>query len=182
MNYNKNCAQEIRQVKVPQLALHPTGPRPRLKSPNCRYTTAGTPILSSRIITETNRTAFSTFFVVKVKIKKCEAFRDSVKLLGTNGIFQRKLLSLKGSHYCIVKFYFLRFRLWSIRYSGKVLNYGKDIIKMFYLFITTFCRKGANDTVFEAVRNSQIYTNFLRPYIFFFCRNQKFPDQKHSCS
>ena len=26
----------------------------------------------------------------------------SVKLLGTNGIFQRKLLSLKGSHYCII--------------------------------------------------------------------------------
>ena len=38
MNWNKNCAQEIRQVKVPQLALPPTGPRPRLKSPNCRYT------------------------------------------------------------------------------------------------------------------------------------------------
>ena len=54
MNLNKNCAQEIRQVKVPQLALHPTGtslkwhfpqlalpptgPRPVLKSPNCRYT------------------------------------------------------------------------------------------------------------------------------------------------
>ena len=36
-----------------------------------------------------------------MKIRKCEAFRDSVKLLGTNGIFQRKLLSLKGSHYCI---------------------------------------------------------------------------------
>ena len=50
----KKCAQEIRQVKVPQLALPPTGtspnwhipqlalpptgPRPRLKSPNCRYT------------------------------------------------------------------------------------------------------------------------------------------------
>ena len=38
MNKNKNCAQEIRQVKVPQLALPPTGPCPRLKSPNCRYT------------------------------------------------------------------------------------------------------------------------------------------------
>ena len=53
MNKNKNCAQEIRLVKVPQLALPPsgtsnnwhfpqlalplTGPRPRLKSPNCRY-------------------------------------------------------------------------------------------------------------------------------------------------
>ena len=53
MNKNKNCAQEIRQLKgpqlalppsgtspnwhLPQLALPPTGPRPRLKSPNCRY-------------------------------------------------------------------------------------------------------------------------------------------------
>ena len=25
MNWNKNCAQEIRQVKVPQLVLPPTG-------------------------------------------------------------------------------------------------------------------------------------------------------------
>ena len=39
-----------------------------------------------------------------MKIRKCEAFRDSVKLLGTNGIFQRKLLSLKASHYCINHF------------------------------------------------------------------------------
>ena len=38
MNKNKNCAKEIQQVKVPQLALPPTGPRLRLKSPNCRYT------------------------------------------------------------------------------------------------------------------------------------------------
>ena len=38
MNKNKNCAQEIRQVKFLQLALPPTGPRSRLKSPNCRYT------------------------------------------------------------------------------------------------------------------------------------------------
>ena len=37
MNQNKNCAQEIRQVKVPQLALPPTGPRLWLKPPNCRY-------------------------------------------------------------------------------------------------------------------------------------------------
>ena len=28
MNLNKNCVQEIRQVKVPQLALPPSGPRP----------------------------------------------------------------------------------------------------------------------------------------------------------
>ena len=31
MNENKNCAQEIWEVKVPQLALPPTGPRLRLK-------------------------------------------------------------------------------------------------------------------------------------------------------
>ena len=66
MNWNKNCAKEIRQVKVPQLALlptdtspncnfpnwhfpqlelPPTGPRLALKSLNCRYTTilAATP-------------------------------------------------------------------------------------------------------------------------------------------
>ena len=43
MNENKNCAQEIRQVKVPQLAPPSTGtspnwPSPRAKSSNCRYT------------------------------------------------------------------------------------------------------------------------------------------------
>ena len=38
MNKNKNCAKEIWQVKVPQLALPPTGPRLRLNPP-----TAGTP-------------------------------------------------------------------------------------------------------------------------------------------
>ena len=43
MNKNKNCAQEIRQVEVPQLALPPNGtsptsPRLRLQSSNCRYT------------------------------------------------------------------------------------------------------------------------------------------------
>ena len=41
MNSNKNCAQEIRQVKVPQLTptqvtLPPTGIRPRLKFPTAR--------------------------------------------------------------------------------------------------------------------------------------------------
>ena len=40
----------------------------------------------------------------KTKIRKCEAFRDGVKLLGTNDIFQKKLLSLKGSHYSTVYF------------------------------------------------------------------------------
>ena len=38
MNYNKNYALEIRQVKVAQLALPPTGPRLELKSPDCLYT------------------------------------------------------------------------------------------------------------------------------------------------
>ena len=33
MNKKKNCAQEIRQVKVPQLALSQTGPCPRLNPP-----------------------------------------------------------------------------------------------------------------------------------------------------
>ena len=37
----------------------------------------------------------------KVKIRKCEALRDGLKLIGTNGIFQKKLLSLKVLHYCI---------------------------------------------------------------------------------
>ena len=41
MNKNKNCAKEIRQVKVPnwhipKVALLPTGTRLGLKSPNCR--------------------------------------------------------------------------------------------------------------------------------------------------
>ena len=38
MNYNKNCAREIPEVKVPQLALPSTGLRLRLKFLNCRYT------------------------------------------------------------------------------------------------------------------------------------------------
>ena len=38
----------------------------------------------------------------KVKIRKCEAFRASVNFLGTNGIFQKKLLFLKSLHYCTV--------------------------------------------------------------------------------
>ena len=39
-------------------------------------------IFSSKIITETNKmTNFRHFLVIKVKIKKCEAFRDGVKLL-----------------------------------------------------------------------------------------------------
>ena len=37
----KKFALEIRQVKVPQQALPPIGPRLRLKSPNCRYTEQG---------------------------------------------------------------------------------------------------------------------------------------------
>ena len=33
MNTNKNCAQEIRPVKVPQLAISPNWPLPRAKIP-----------------------------------------------------------------------------------------------------------------------------------------------------
>ena len=38
--------------------------------------------------------------MIKVKIRKCKAFRDSVNFLGTNSIFQKKLLSLKSLHDC----------------------------------------------------------------------------------
>ena len=81
MNRNKNCAQELRQVKIPQLALPqtgtspnlhfpqlalpPTGPRPRLKFPNCRYTIY---LLSERISFETRKWIYYRSWYSEIKI------------------------------------------------------------------------------------------------------------------
>ena len=42
MNEIKNCAQEIRQVKVPKLALPPTGTSPNLHFPKLALPPSGT--------------------------------------------------------------------------------------------------------------------------------------------
>ena len=42
MNRNKNCAQEIRQVKVPQLELPPTGTSPNWHFPQLAIPPTGT--------------------------------------------------------------------------------------------------------------------------------------------
>ena len=42
MNQNKNCAQEIRQVKVPQVALPPSGTSPKWHFPQVTLPPSGT--------------------------------------------------------------------------------------------------------------------------------------------
>ena len=44
MNWNKNCVQEIRQVKIPQLAIPPSATSPNWHFPQVALPpTAGTP-------------------------------------------------------------------------------------------------------------------------------------------
>ena len=119
INKNKICAQEIRQVKVPQLALPPTGPRPRLKSPNCRYTKIDHfesyhfekgSLLNRSLRKFTTLIPFS--FVEKAGFRSDSVFRSDRYPLNNYHVIKqisRRFLSFRKLYIFLKKFYF-RFR------------------------------------------------------------------------